>query len=53
MRRLEYGSDYSSEYEEIAESEYVTTDGENQDGEIVTSAPSVEVLREKRKSQIT
>ena len=29
IRKLEYGSDYSSEYEEFVESEYVTTDGEN------------------------
>ena len=52
MRRLEYGSDYSSEYERVVESEYVTTDGENQDQEKVTSAPSVQVLREPRKSTV-
>lgn len=41
MRRLEYGSDYSSEYEEVVESDYVSADGESQVEEKVTSAPSV------------
>ena len=52
MRKIEYGSDYSSEYEEVEESDYVTTDGENQDEESkqYVGGQSVEVLRELRRA---